>query len=152
MKTKILLVFSFILLFSCKDKEDEVMLCCDVPIEGLEGSWKLIQIFSDPGDGSGSWNNVESDKTLSFSDANDMVSSNGSVCNVTMDTDESSSANFVFSPEDETNTYGTITLSNTNCTSAEELNITYNFENSETLTLYYPCIEACGARYVKIDE
>jgi len=47
----------------------------------IVGVWKLIQISIDPGDGSGTFQDVETDKTIEFK-ADGTLISNGSICTV----------------------------------------------------------------------
>lgn len=57
--------------------------CSNDDGNGLEiqplGSWELIEVLADPGDGSGTIEPVESNKTMDFS-ANGIVTTNSSLC------------------------------------------------------------------------
>ena len=66
----------FFLLSSCEDSDNFVP---EDEIPELIGTWKLIQIYNDPGDGSGDFENVFQGKTFTFSE-DSIVTSNGSVC------------------------------------------------------------------------
>lgn len=45
----------------------------------IEGEWKLIAVLADPGDGSGEFRPVSSNKTVRFN-ANGSYTSNGNIC------------------------------------------------------------------------
>ena len=40
--------------------------CTEEETDDLRNKWKLIEVLADPGDGSGTFQPVESDKTISF--------------------------------------------------------------------------------------
>lgn len=60
-----------------------LLLCCKKdntgPDNALEGTWKLIAMYADPGDGSGDFLPVNSQKTIQFN-ADGTYSSNGDIC------------------------------------------------------------------------
>lgn len=47
----------------------------------LIGKWKLIEQLVDPGDGSGTFQRIDSQKTLEFKANGTILSENGSLCN-----------------------------------------------------------------------
>lgn len=103
----------------------------------LIGTWKLTEILSDPGDGSGTYNPVESNRILTFN-TNGSVTSNGSFCNMGIETGTWDSANWSLSDS-------SITVSD--CYTDQ---FSIRFELSENIIeLYYPCIEPCGMKFVK---
>ena len=65
-------VFLFVFLGSCK-KDDSL------PNNTLEGNWRLIEMYADPGDGSGDFRPVSSEKIITFK-TDGTYSSNGNVC------------------------------------------------------------------------
>ena len=102
----------------------------------LKGTWKLTEVLADPGDGSGTFNSVNSTKNLIFSNSGNL-SSNGAICDMSIETNLSS-----------TGTYSEVnsTINSTNCP-----NNTIKYElNGNTLILIYPCIEACKAKYTRV--
>lgn len=112
---------------SCKKDENSISL----------NKWKLIEQYSDPGDGSGEFNPVESNKTLEFF-SNGTVVSNGSLCNMTYETDGQSTA-----------TFNDSTLITHDC-ELENFAIYYQILDGNMI-LWYPCIEGCGQKYQKIE-
>ena len=120
----------FITLFSCNKGE------ISSETSPLIGNWKLTEILADPGNGSGTFNPVTSNKTLTF-DANGTVSSNGTICDMSTASNTSS-----------TGTY-TATSTSINSSSCPSTTLIYELIGT-TLILNYPCIEPCKAKYIKI--
>jgi hypothetical protein len=131
MKTKILALAVIILtVISCSKNDD------DTSSNLLKGTWKLTEVLADPGDGSGTFNSVNSNKNLIFSNSGNL-SSNGVICDMSIETNVSS-----------TGTYSEVnsTINSTNCP-----NNTIKYElNGNTLILIYPCIEPCKAKYTRV--
>lgn len=134
MKSFPLIALLFIFLVSCDD-DDEAN-------SSISGTYQLTAIFSDPGDGSGQFNAVESSKRIIiYSDSS--FQSNFSFCNgVTIEADGSGegtvTSNLLIFNEDCNNTLP-----------SNELNI--DLSNAE-LIISYLCIEGCSEKYTKIDE
>lgn len=133
---KIAFLFTLLVLtVSCSDDDDNKT----TPPQSIVGTWKLIEVYSDPGDGSGDFTAVESDRTITFN-ADGTLTSNGNLCYMTIDTDVSTSA-----------TYSENALL-LNC-GFEEESLEYTYEINEShLIINYPCIEACQAKYSKINN
>lgn len=130
LKYSALLILSILLVSnfsSCKKDKNTTIV----------NKWKLIEQYSDPGDGSGDFNPVESNKTIEFLD-NGTVVSNGSLCNMNYDTDGQSTASYTDS-----------TLITHDC-ELDNFAIYYEIMN-DNLFLWYPCIEGCAQKYTKID-
>jgi len=132
MKKSIYLLILLGVLFSCNKNDNET-----TNNSALVGSWKLIAILSDPGNGSGIFNPVISNKTIVF-DNNGNLSSNGTICDMSTDSNTSSTGNYI-----ETNT----SIISSSC---QNLTIKYELSGN-TLILNYPCIEPCKAKYIKIN-
>lgn len=131
MKTKIFAIATVILtLISCNKNDNEN---ATIP---LLGTWELKEILADPGDGSGIFNSVISNKKLTF-DSKGNVTSNGSICAMSIESNTSSNGTY-----SETNS----TINSANCQNAT---IKYELTGT-TLILIYPCIEACKAKYIKV--
>jgi len=120
----ILVIISF--LASCK-KNDR---------DSLTGTWELKEVLMDPGNGSGVFNVVSSDKNLVFN-TNGNVNSNGVICDMSI--------------ESNTSTAGTYSEIDSTIISTTCPNLILKYEVSgDTLILIYPCIEACKAKYMKV--
>lgn len=74
MKKNILFLMTIGLLSSCSN-DDQKKSETEVT-----GTWKLVEIMADPGDGSGTFRSVESDKTIEFK-SNGAITTNNSLCN-----------------------------------------------------------------------
>lgn len=120
------------LFISCSKDDDEN----NVENDTLIGKWELVENLSDPGDGSGVFEVVESDKTIEFF-ADSTVVSNGSLCYNNIEADGESSG-----------TYTETEISSDDC---ESVGIPISFEwMDDTLIISYPCFEACQAKYSKV--
>jgi len=130
MKNYFLLILIIGFVTSC-NKNDEISNLSD-----LEGRWKLSEVLADPGNGSGTFQSVTSNKTLEF-DNNGNVTSNGSICDMSTGTNLNSS--------------GTYSLTNRTINSNSCPNNTIQFElNNGSLILTYPCIEPCKAKFISL--
>lgn len=124
------LVLSCSVLFNCDTTE--------VPVEdSILGKWRLTQILADPGDGSGKFRNIDSNKIIQFN-SDGTVNSNGELCRFT--TKPNSADSGVYSIDENTIT--------TSC-SGKERTVYFEKENSNVI-LHYFCIEGCSEKYVKI--
>jgi hypothetical protein len=105
----------------------------------LTTEWKLIEQLMDPGDGSGTFQPVTSDKTIEF--FNDgTVTSNGDLCTMSSLSGTGSSGTY-----DETEMI--VTADNCGIATFE---IRYEL-SGDYLILSYPCIEPCREKYEAID-
>ena len=104
--------------------------------DSLTGTWELKEVLMDPGNGSGVFTAVSSDKNLVFH-TNGNVNSNGIICDMSIESNSSTSG-----------TYSAIdsTIISSTC---QNLIIKYEV-SGDTLILIYPCFEACKAKYIKV--
>lgn len=131
MKKVIILLVCLGLLFACNESDDNQE-------NNLQSKWKLTEVLADPGDGSGTFQPIESDLTIEF--YNDgTLKSNGLLCYMALESSEETSG-----------TYSIVdnTISPDNCD--HSLDFTIDSENSR-LIISYPCIEPCGLKFVKIN-
>lgn len=126
---------TFILLSACSNDDDSPK----TTTPDLIGEWALIEIYADPGDGSGTFMAVESDKFVKFG-ADNNISSNGSLCSMSTETD---------SPSEGTYSAQSQTFVIADCGIVIQ---TASFEIvGQNLIISYPCIEACQEKYVKVE-
>lgn len=104
------------------------------------GKWKLIEQLVDPGDGSGTFQPVNGNKTLEFL-SNGNVVSNYELCNFM---GPEGSANFTL-PYVANQDY----ILPNGCGFAEGFNISYSI-NGENLILNFPCIEGCAQKFERV--
>ena len=104
--------------------------------DSLTGTWELKEVLMDPGNGSGVFTAVSSDKNLVFH-TNGNVNSNGIICDMSIESNSSTSG-----------TYSAIdsTIISSTC---QNLIIKYEV-SGDTLILIYPCFEACKAKYTRV--
>lgn len=133
MKRVFLIFLSLGVLFSCEKEENPV----NEPENTLIGNWKLIETLADPGDGSGTFNTVQSNKIITFEN-DGIITSNGNLCDMSIDSDNATSGTYSITD---------MTFSSSDCSNPD-----YHFtfeENGNILIIDYPCIEPCRAKYEK---
>jgi len=118
--------------FACEKEEQEIGL--------FTSEWKLIEQLSDPGDGSGTFQKVDSDKVIQFFE-DGTLRSNGSLCFMNSTTNEDFVATF-----NEAESLIVIE----DCGSNREFRIEYGLLNGD-LILSYPCIEPCAQKYERVE-
>lgn len=134
MKILKIAVASF-LLISC-GKSDDVNI--DSPVIG---KWQLKELYIDPVDGSGEFAEVESDKTIEFF-SNGTVTSNGSICKVSADTNVPTSGTFSIS---------SFTIDAPGCYNGEIPFMVIFFRlEGEFLRINKPCMEGCAEIYSRL--
>ncbi|MEP6262462.1 MAG: lipocalin family protein [Gillisia sp.] len=134
MKILKIAVVSF-LLISC-EKSDDVNI-----VSPVIGKWQLRELYIDPGDGSGEFAEVESDKTIEFF-SNGKVTSNGSLCDVSGDANVPTSGTFSIS---------TFTIDAPGCFNGEIpfMDIFFRLEG-DYLKINKPCFEGCAEIYSRL--
>ena len=116
------------------------LACEDASIDSdsLVGTWALTEVLADPGDGSGTFQPVESDQTITISD-DFSFSANYNLCHFNSD-------------EVSVGTIDTtaMILNVENC-QVNNIAIDYRYEVNESneLIVYLPCIEPCANKFVK---
>ncbi|MEY2738935.1 MAG: hypothetical protein RL259_844 [Bacteroidota bacterium] len=100
------------------------------------GTWRLIEVYADPGDGSGSFQPVVSSKTVTF-EANGNVNCNGNLCDLSITA--------------TTQTRGTYSSSTNRIMTSNCNQLQLDYEITEdVLIINYPFIETCKAKYIKV--
>ena len=131
MKPVSLVILLTVAFFSCSKKEETKT---DAELVGV---WKLTEVLADPGDGSGTFHGVNSNKTMEFH-TDGTLTSNGGICDMSIDSGSPSS--------------GTYSLVDSTMTSSKCANYYFKIQfkkTGATLIIYYPCIEGCAAKYIK---
>jgi len=101
--------------------------------------WRLIEQLADPGDGSGTFQPVDSERTIEFVD-DETVRSNGSFCGMGTSADEEFTA--THNAEEK---YILVE----GCGGAS-FKVLYEFDE-EFLYLRFPCIEPCAQKYERVN-
>jgi hypothetical protein len=126
------IVFSVLSIFtSCENKD------INPAPTTLVGKWRLIEVLADPGDGSGVFTKVTSDRTISFL-SDSTFTSNSPMCLMGIASGQSSKG--IYFPKNGT-------ISPADC-QIKQFTIRFKIEESN-LILSYPCIEACSEKYIK---
>ena len=132
MKKTFFTLIVVILFFSCSDDDH------DCPDNEFVGSWKLIEVLADPGDGSGTFLPIESTRTLTFKN-NGIISTNTSLCNPY---------------SDEIRTSGTYDILekkiHTNCEGTNIATIFFRMEN-EHLILDFFSLEGYSQKFERVE-
>ncbi len=124
----------FLSMLSCNDDDNQP----NVLTSDVVGSWNLKAVYADPGDGSGDFQPVDSDKVIEFM-ANGEFSSNANLCYIFSDVGEASSG--VYSEENTTLMISGCDISPTT--------VNYEIIDSELIVSYF-CIEGCLEKYEKV--
>ncbi len=141
---KNLLLSSIIIgiLLSCSNDDESK----NVVNPQLIGKWKLIETFLDPGDGSGTYQSIESEKTIEFFN-NGTFAISGSLCKLSTSVGEITMGIVSESKYSDRN----ILISNEECdpdNSTAEYRL--SIDNSDLIVSYTACIEGCGLKYQKL--
>lgn len=135
MNKPVLYFLLFLILNSCSTKVEE-----DVDLE-IAGKWKLVANLVDPGDGSGEFEAVDSNRIIEFFETG-TYRINGPSCTPALETGEATTG--IFNSTEET------LLPNKDC-GYEEFKLIYEFRDSN-LIIWWPCIEGCGQKFEKISS
>ncbi len=106
----------------------------------LVGTWKLTEQLVDPGDGSGVFKSVESEKTIEFL-SNGTVISTGTLCTMSIEKGAESVGTYVIDD-------GYIVPEG--C-AYSGLKVFFELKNAN-LILGYQCIEGCSQKFVKLNK
>ena len=141
MKNTLIILLS-ILLINCtsddsKPKEEN---------SELLGKWKLIEQLADPGDGSGTFQSIDSDRVIEFF-SNGTVTANGILCYMSSEVGTENSGTYK-SVETTSFSDGEITPNSCDLNFVDP-KVFYKIEGSN-LILWYQCIEGCGQKFAKL--
>lgn len=136
MQKLFLLLLAVVTVTSCNNDDDT-----PTPQEvTFIGNWKLIEMYAGPGGGSGTFEAVISDKTVTFN-SNGEITSNYSLCSVSLANPQASSGTYTIS--------GVIDIAN--CPNNSSIVIYAEISNTGNLIITYPCIdEVCQEKYEKV--
>jgi len=96
-----------------------------------------MEVLADPGDGSGTFHGVTSEKIVEFL-PNGILTSNGSICDMSIESGSPSAGSYSLSDS---------TINSSDCSNTP-LMIKFH-KKGTTLTISYPCDEACLAKFIK---
>ena len=122
MKQFLVFVYCLTALFSCKKEEKAIF-----------GTWELAFVLADPGDGSGTFQAVDSERTMTFY-VDGTYRSNAPICSMQTETGNTSE--------------GAYSLSDSTLTVSDCMLDTLQFAlDDRYLTFFIPCFEPCGLRF-----
>lgn len=128
-------------LVSCSDNNETIY----TEKTDLQGEWLLVEQYADPGDGSGGFEKVSSEKTIQFFSDGSYVAE-GSLC--TMSIEGGSETSGTYTVINELSTYSSNNYVVPNNCDFEDYKVFLHFEGS-SLILSYLCIEGCAQKYSK---
>ncbi|WP_136479871.1 hypothetical protein [Cognatitamlana onchidii] len=141
---RIIIVFLSFILVNCSSGNN---LSTDKNGE-LIGRWRLTAQLTDPGDGSGVFSAVKSDKVLEFFSDGE-VKVNGSMCYMTTNTNSEQTGTFELVSDSSNDANHDGIIKPDTCEFGSR-NIYFDFPLDGGLILWYTCIEACGEKYEKL--
>ncbi|MDO5977610.1 hypothetical protein [Flavivirga spongiicola] len=109
----------------------------------LLGKWKIIEQLMDPGDGSGTFTSIDSNRIIEFF-SNGTITVNGILCYASIEEGTSNSGTYSATTGNDID--GEIIPSD--CSSGGT-KVFYKIEGSN-LILWYQCIEPCGQKFEKL--
>jgi hypothetical protein len=125
-----ILFLATLTLLGCKKEGDGIVF--EDHIEAFD-SYLLTEILADPGDGSGTFQPVNSEKVVELH-PDGTITSNGDLCRMTNEIGVSST--------------GTYSLVDSTFSSADCNDISFELNGNEMI-VYYQCIEACRGKFLK---
>lgn len=137
-----ILILTALLLFNCASDDNET----NIENDDLLGTWKVFELLSDQGDGSGTFQSVTYNRTIKFL-SNGIVESSGSLCFMGTENNPSSGT-FELDSESE---YIEGTIKSSDCNSSSPSSIVFYKIESSNLILRYNCNEGCAEKFVKIE-
>ena len=106
----------------------------------ITGKWRLIEQLLDPGDGSGEYVTIDSEKTLDIK-SDGTFTCNGDICSINGKSEYASSG--IFDSEAKT-------ITGTACMTESLFDIGYSFKSGK-LILAFPCFEPCLQKFERIE-
>lgn len=140
---KVVLLGLMVLGLACDD--DNTVFESDTD---LIGTWLLIEQYSDPGDGSGDFTSVDSDKTIVFS-SNGSYNASGSMCFLDTSSDTDVTGSYEINAAEELTMYSADNFLTPEDCGFENLKVFIHFEG-DNLILSFICIEGCAQKYRKL--
>ena len=129
-KKVLLIIVVFLALLNCSNDDDITII----------GKWKLVQVLADPGDGSGVFRGIESNKTIEFFN-DETFSSNGDFCFMTSSTDIESAGTY---SEFDNKIFVEA------CRNLAGTELSYR-RQGKVLIISFFCFEACAQKFIKIN-
>ncbi|WP_298497135.1 hypothetical protein [uncultured Algibacter sp.] len=136
-----LLICLVLLMLSCSSDDNKPK-----DNTGLIGKWKLTEQYLDPGDGSGDFQYIDSDRVITFL-SDGTVEINGQLCFMASEVGDLETGDFLLITDSDTQYDGEIIPNKCSSRSAK---VYFDLPVSGNLILWYQCIEACAQKFKKI--
>jgi len=140
---KVALILLAIFLFSCTSDDNK-----PTDETGLIGKWKLIEQLADPGDGSGTFQPISSERVIEFF-SDGTVSVNGNLCFMTSEVGKTVTGTYMKTSDNNSDTQFDGEIIPNSC-SSRSAKVYFDLPSSGSLILWYLCIEGCGQKFTKI--
>ena len=140
-KSGLIFLLSFLFLItSCESDDSSEDPETDItPSMGITGQWILIEMLTDPGDGSGTFMPVVSERTINFEE-DGTYSANADVCSFTSDDGTNTTGTYEESGDGYTIDCGTPFPTPLNLTIVDE-----------ELIIAFSCFEPCLQKFIRVD-
>ena len=112
------------------------------------GKWKIIEQLADPGDGSGTFSPIESERTIEFF-SDGTVRINGVLCFMSSEVRDQETGSYMLNTDSNSDFQfdGEIIP---NVCSSRSARVYFDLPVSGQLILWYPCIEGCAQKFVRM--
>jgi len=140
---KYLLVVLLVITSSCTSDDSK-----PTDETGIIGKWKLIEQLADPGDGSGTFQPINSERVIEFF-SEGTVSVNGDLCFMTSEVGETVTGTYMKTSDNNFDTQYDGEIIPNSC-SSRSAKVYFDLSVSGNLILWYQCIEGCGQKFAKI--
>lgn len=143
MKKTVLALFITVVCFSCISDDDLPKYETQIV-----GKWKLIEQLLDPGDGSGTFQPISSNRVIEF--FNDgTLEINGVLCFISLEVGEKESGIYMFNTDSNTDFQYDGEIISNSC-SSRFIKVYFDLPVSGNLIISYQCIESCSQKFKKL--
>lgn len=108
----------------------------------VESHWELVEVYSDPGNGGGSFNAVDSDRTITIFENGDFIS-RGSLCTFDISNTEIQTGEIEYSSTDSK-------LVVSDCGWNDLAKLSFRI-NGDEMIVDFVCFEGCSHKYKRVD-
>lgn len=137
------IILSILLMFGCSSDDSK-----PTTNTSLIGKWKLIEQYFDPGDGSGDFQTVESQRIIEFFN-DETVKINGDFCFMSSEIGDVETGVFTVTSDEASDTTFDGEITPDTCGSGN-VKVFFNLQANGSLVLWFSCIEGCAQKFKKI--
>jgi len=140
----ILLIFSVLFICACSSNTT-----APDTANKVIGKWKLVAQLQDPGDGSGTFQPIDSARVIEFFD-DGTIAVNGVLCIMSSEVGSRETGVYMLITDSNNDTQNDGEIIPNTCTS-RSAKVFFDLPENNNLILWYQCIEACGQKFEKIN-